>query len=441
MEPARGKSSYEHKWGGRNPEGTCIKEALRPVLPHNQRVLVGVRGNWYDLTSFVPHHPGGDVLLDFAGRDATAQFIAYHPDSVLAKRKPVGSYSWDADAPDGDPMEGDYFKMAARLRKEGYFEPDMRWTANCIARAVGFFACMLYCVLWLRQQHSWPVFVIGAVSLAGFWQQSGFLMHDCMHNHHFQNRKLDQACGWFFASVCFGVSGRWWRDEHNEHHLFTNTVLTGVGKSDPQMGETVWCQDRRLFPYFNQHVLRVLLKVQHLIFIPVLIFIGPITIKLDSVLSENRPWEFCGIALHFLWTALLVRSFPVTSQGLLFWYLASCCVGVLEIQLLISHYSKPFEEKDTVKDISFARRQIASVVDVECPVWMDWFHGGLNLHSPHHLFPRMNRAHYRAVYPQIQQLCSKHQVKMDVKSWSGCIAATVAHLKKMDTLFSMDPRG
>lgn len=429
-----------YKWGGQNAEGTCIKEALRPVLPENDKVLVGVRGNWYDVTSFVPHHPGGDVLLDFAGRDATAQFTAYHTGSVLAKRKPVGTYDWDEDAPGGDAMEGDYFKLAARFRKLGYFEPSMAWTAQCMARAFGFLGLSLYCVLRLREHHSWPVFVLGAVALAGFWQQSGFLMHDCMHNHHFQNRKLDQACGWFFAAVCFGVSGRWWRDEHNEHHLFTNTLVKGVGKSDPQMGETVWCQNHKLFPFFNQLVLRAILKIQHIIFIPILIFIGPISIKVDSIVSENRPWEFFGIFLHFLWTGALVASFPVLSHGVLYWYIASCCVGVLEIQLLISHYTKPFEEKDTAKQIGFARRQIAAVVDIECPSWMDWFHGGLNLHSPHHMFPRMNRKYYREAYPQILGLCKKHGVKLDSKSWFGCLVATLSHLKKMDTLFSMDPR-
>ena len=46
----------------------------------------------YDLTKYLARHPGGDVLLEFAGRDATAQFVAYHSDSVLKHWKPVGTY-------------------------------------------------------------------------------------------------------------------------------------------------------------------------------------------------------------------------------------------------------------------------------------------------------------------------------------------------------------
>jgi len=76
----------------RSVEGTKIVEAkFRPVPPEGP-VLVGVRGNWYDITKYVPNHPGGDILLEFAGRDATAQFVAYHSDKVLKHWKPVGSY-------------------------------------------------------------------------------------------------------------------------------------------------------------------------------------------------------------------------------------------------------------------------------------------------------------------------------------------------------------
>merc|ERR1712166_904203 len=148
-----------------------------------------------------------------------------------------------------------------------------------------------------------------------------------------------------------------------------------------------------------------ILKVQHIIFIPVLIFVGPISIKVDSIVSESRPWELFGIALHFVWVSVLISQFSVISHGVLYWYAASCCVGVLEVQLLISHYAKPFEQKDIAKSTGFARRQVSSVIDIECPVWLDWFHGGLNLHSPHHLFPRMSRKYYRQVYPEIKRLC------------------------------------
>eukprot|EP00658_Telonema_sp_P-2_P037799 TRINITY_DN27172_c0_g1_i1.p1 TRINITY_DN27172_c0_g1~~TRINITY_DN27172_c0_g1_i1.p1 ORF type:complete len:246 (+),score=64.16 TRINITY_DN27172_c0_g1_i1:153-890(+) len=208
-----GVQGHGWSWGGVNIEGTRIKEALRPVRKERDKCLVGVRGKWYDVTNFVRNHPGGDVLTEFAGRDATAQFMAYHDEvKVLGKRKPVGTYEWDESAPGGDAMEADYLRLGYEFERLGYFKPDLAWTTSRIGLAFAFLASSLLCVWRLVSlQGDAPVsLVIGAVALAGFWQQSGFLMHDMMHNQHTHNRKIDQAFGWFFGGVCFGVSGRWW---------------------------------------------------------------------------------------------------------------------------------------------------------------------------------------------------------------------------------------
>jgi delta8-fatty-acid desaturase len=53
-------------------------------------------------------------------------------------------------------------------------------------------------------------------------------------------------------------------------------------------------------------------------------------------------------------------------------------------------------------------------MDVDCPEWMDWFHGGLQYQTTHHLFPRLPRHRLRAVrelamaYAEGQGLTYKH---------------------------------
>jgi cytochrome b involved in lipid metabolism len=49
-----------------------------------------VRGNVYDLTSFIPSHPGGDRILVVCGKDGTAAFEGQHggqsaPESEIAR--------------------------------------------------------------------------------------------------------------------------------------------------------------------------------------------------------------------------------------------------------------------------------------------------------------------------------------------------------------------
>ena len=93
-----------------------------------------------------------------------------------------------------------------------------RYATSKLVVTFGFLAVALLCVARFRVAHAAGdevtkrvSFAAGAVLLAGFWQQSGFLMHDLMHNQLFHHRKLDQALGWLFGCVCFGVSSKWWR--------------------------------------------------------------------------------------------------------------------------------------------------------------------------------------------------------------------------------------
>ncbi|GKZ35530.1 cytochrome b5 domain-containing protein 1 [Aspergillus brasiliensis] len=53
------------------------------------RCLVIIKGNVYDLTSYLGSHPGGSrIILRYAGRDATEAFGPIHPDGVIEKYLP-----------------------------------------------------------------------------------------------------------------------------------------------------------------------------------------------------------------------------------------------------------------------------------------------------------------------------------------------------------------
>jgi delta8-fatty-acid desaturase len=263
-----------------------------------------------------------------------------------------------------------------------------------------------------------------------------------MHNLLFHNRRVDQFCGWICGNVILGISSKWWRDEHNEHHLFTNTGVEGVGPSDPQMIEDgVWMQDPMIEQFYHDIpplARKLMARFQHLYFIPACVFVGPYTIKfLSIVFAGNRPMEHFGIALYFAYVAVLLSFFPTWKEALIFYAIGNTCLGVLSVQLLVSHYSKPWVEKDTVKESgSWAKRQIESVVDISCPPWLDWFHGGLHLHSPHHLFPRMPRCYYREVHKEVIDMCKKNKVPLEVMPWFEAIANTVRHLRQVGELIN-----
>jgi cytochrome b involved in lipid metabolism len=58
------------------------------IAKHNSEgdLWVVIEGKVYDLTSFLPDHPGGKkAIMLFAGKDATEEFNMLHPPNVLKK--------------------------------------------------------------------------------------------------------------------------------------------------------------------------------------------------------------------------------------------------------------------------------------------------------------------------------------------------------------------
>lgn len=55
---------------------------------------VGIHGEVYDITTFLPHHPGGDIILTSLGRDATILFEIHHNllDNPVKIKKMLLSY-------------------------------------------------------------------------------------------------------------------------------------------------------------------------------------------------------------------------------------------------------------------------------------------------------------------------------------------------------------
>jgi len=54
---------------------------------NEKRKLIGYRGHWYDVTTFIPYHPGGEVIEKFVGQDATCVIDSMHKYNVLENKK------------------------------------------------------------------------------------------------------------------------------------------------------------------------------------------------------------------------------------------------------------------------------------------------------------------------------------------------------------------
>ena len=394
---------------------------------------IGIDGKWYDVEKFIPHHPGGDIIREFVGRDATAVFHAFHEHSVLKHRRPCAEMETKRNT-----KELAFSELREYFDREGYFKTDYCWYAK---KFLVLIAILILCITLVTQFEFMPFRYLGAVALAAFWQQSGFFMHDFEHNQFTRNRHWDRNLGTIFATLCFGISGDWWRSDHFVHHSMTNYVSPERNFYDPQQRELIWAQNEKLWPFFTSKLEQLCIKVQHISFLPVCIILGRFGIIIRSMKDERSPSQLIAFVLHMTWVGYLLSYLPSTREMLIFYLIASFLQGILHIQLLISHYSKEFHyQRDVTVTQNWYQSQIASNIDITCPWWFDWFHGGLNFHLVHHLYPRMPRNNFRRATEHVKRVCEEQNLHYDHCGWFEAVSRTVKHLKVMATLFKLDPR-
>jgi hypothetical protein len=191
-----------------------------------------VHGKVYDLTQFVPRHPGGDVISLASGIDATILFETYHVRSVnpsIVKKYQIGTlqtvgskgeanscYSWDS--PFYSTLKKRVAERLGQLGKprRGGFEIWVK--AACL---VSLFWALLgvMCLVGDLRSAFCAAFFLGAVSsFIGTCVQ-----HDGNHGAFSRWSALNKAAGWTLDMI--GASAFTWEMQHMlGHHPYTNLL-------------------------------------------------------------------------------------------------------------------------------------------------------------------------------------------------------------------------
>ena len=406
---------------------------MDPDISGDQK-LIGVDGVWYDVTSFLQRHPGGNIMNMFLGEDATSVFKSIHGPRALSYVPRRGTYTIK-ESEEHQKVSKEIRNLGEEFKRKGYFETNNKFYVKTLALTTLFFLISWTCVLG---SNNLLIHAIGAVFLFLFWQQCGFMMHDLQHSQMFRtSRYANRVAGSFFGTVCLGVHSMWWFEEHNVHHALTNVVDAGTNFADPQMHETIWAQNSKLFPFFSGMVQYILIKIQHITFIPVVIIFGRIGILVDSYKMSMIPREKISVLLHWSWMLWMLSYLPTWSSVLLFYTICSMLQGSFHFQLILSHYCKPFHELQDIRHTSWHVSQIVSNVNIDIPPWMDWYFGGLNFHIEHHLFPKMARHKLREASIQLQHVCKKLNLEYDSQGFFKVLFDTVKNLKLVGSQYQL----
>jgi fatty acid desaturase/predicted heme/steroid binding protein len=172
--------------------------------------------------------------------------------------------------------------------------------------------------------------------------------------------------------------------------------------------------------------------------------VNPATGKVMEKYAWPKPtWMLwlSGVAtLAVFWTTMVrfLICLDVYS-GVMCFTVMHFTAGILHVQILCSHVAMDyctngsgsiganasFARGESTQDniateqtskggippyVGFFEWQALSTMDIACPSYMDWFHGGLQFQLEHHLFPRAPRWRLRKLMPLVDEIFQKYDI-------------------------------
>ncbi|OXV07271.1 hypothetical protein Egran_04967 [Elaphomyces granulatus] len=262
--------------------------------------------------------------------------------------------------------------------------------------------------------------------LGFFWHQLVFTAHDAGHmgiTHHFH---VDTVIGIIIADYLGGLSLGWWKRNHNVHHIVTNSP-----EHDPDIEHMpVFAVSHRFLTnlrstYYDRImefdvIAKFALKYQKYLYYPILLLgrFNLYRLSWEYLLLGQAPkkgpawwhwWlEMGGQAFFWLWFGygLVYCSIPDWKNRLLFVLVSHMVTAPLHVQITLSHFA--MSTADLGIHESFPQKMLRTTMDVDCPTWLDFIHGGLQFQAIHHLYPRIPRHNLRRTQKLVMEFC--HEV-------------------------------
>ena len=410
-----------------------------------QSCWVVVDGFVYDVTNWLESHPGGAVvLLQTAGFDATDVFNAYHdPGTVMKKMKcfrigEVANYK-------PSELSGKFRELSGSIERSPLMRTSLRFYVMSVFWYLLLFISSIYCVISFRENILVGA-VLGGIFMATFFQQVAFFGHDLGHMAVTHDREVDLAIGFLFGNILSGVSVGWWKATHNTHHVITNSI-----ESDPDIQHLPFFAVTRdytasVYSLYHERVLKYDWLAQRLVplqsklyyvimalarfnlYVQSYILLLSPTKELRKRIKTFRIIELAGLLLFATWFVALVCYLPDSTSRIVFVLLSHGLAGILHVQITLSHFSMPVYTQPPLQKDPFVVHQLATSLDIDCPTWMDWFHGGLQFQTAHHLFPRVPRHNLRKLRMLLMEFCKQNNLKYNICGFIEANRKMIKHL-------------
>ncbi|CUS23198.1 LAQU0S08e04280g1_1 [Lachancea quebecensis] len=318
-----------------------------------------------------------------------------------------------------DWLSREYNEMHQDIIQAGLYKCNYFRYAKELLRIGSLFG-LSYFLLFHKNQKFWS-----AVSMGAAWQQLVFIAHDAGHIGITHNYQADNIIGMVIASWVGGLSLGWWKRNHNVHHLVTNDPI-----HDPdiqhlpffavstRLFNNIYSTYYERFLWFDKFAQKVV-PLQRFLYYPILAFgrfnlyrlswmhvllgLGPRRGKA----AWFRYFELAGLIFFNYWFFYLIVTCRLHSGWERFQYImvSHITTMLVHVQITLSHFAMSTSDLGVAE--GFPMRQLRTSMDVDCPRWLDFLHGGLQFQVVHHLFPRLPRHNLRDAQPFVIKFCEK----------------------------------
>jgi delta8-fatty-acid desaturase len=310
-----------------------------------------------------------------------------------------------------------YRALERRIWAEGLFNCPYSAYAAETTRYLGLFGL---CLLFLRYGY----YAFSSLFLGFFWHQLVFTAHDSGHMGITHNFHIDSCIGIFISDFLGGLSMGWWKRHHNVHHIVTNSP-----EHDPDIQHApFFAVSHRFFDslrstYYDRimefdMVAQWAIRYQDYLYYPILTMgrFNLYRLSWEYLLLGLGPrkgpawwhrWlEIAGQAFFWTWFGygILYCSIPTAWERFVFVMISHMVTAPLHVQITLSHFA--MSTTDLGVHESFPQKMLRTTMDVDCPPWLDFIHGGLQFQAIHHLWPRMPRHNLRKAQKLVKEFCA-----------------------------------
>ncbi|KAI1154395.1 fatty acid desaturase-domain-containing protein [Nemania diffusa] len=312
-----------------------------------------------------------------------------------------------------------YRLLHQKVRDQGLYDCALSEYGKELARYVSIFA-----VSMVALHYGW--YMTSAAFLGLFWHQIMFTAHDAGHLAITHIFAVDTLIGLFIADFCCGLSLGWWKSSHNVHHLVTNhpehdpdIQNVPLFATCPSFFRSICSTYYENFVFVWDAVADFMVPYQRYTYYPImgvarfnlylLSWLHVLSAK-SSSLGRSKAWWIRPTEITFICCYLFLYGYCLVWRALPTWTIRIAFVLVshiitmpLHVQITLSHWGMSTSELGETE--SFPQRQLRTTMDVDCPAWLDFIHGGLQFQAVHHLFPRVPRHNLRKAQVLVREFC------------------------------------